>query len=345
MRKYAPRYFLVNGKAYPDTDPIATTAGSTVLLRYVNAGTPVPLDGRARRAPERGRARRQPADATRGTYVAETFGPGQTADALVTPAASTADRSSSSTTAACCCTTATRPAIGGMLTLLDVAGTGGGRRRRAGDQCRELRRHRRSPRRQRRRHGRRRPSRRPSTSSTPWRAGTGTAMTAVDGTFDSATENVVSAGALACRCSTSCTSRGQDALGNWGPFSSVLVSGGDAGGPTTSRPTLTPDATNEHRGRHRHATGDDTAPGGSNIAAAEYFDRRAARRHRSPMTVNAARPSPASTAPSRPATVNALPEGTPRRLDPQPGRAAATGVSSSPSSCRSTRPVPTHLAA
>ena len=38
MRKYKPRYFLVNGKAYPDTASIATSAGNSVLLRYLNAG-------------------------------------------------------------------------------------------------------------------------------------------------------------------------------------------------------------------------------------------------------------------------------------------------------------------
>jgi FtsP/CotA-like multicopper oxidase with cupredoxin domain len=35
---FAPKYWLINGKAYPQTDPIATDVGHTVLLRYVNAG-------------------------------------------------------------------------------------------------------------------------------------------------------------------------------------------------------------------------------------------------------------------------------------------------------------------
>lgn len=38
MRNYKPKFRLINGKAYPQTDVIATAAGSTVLLRYVNAG-------------------------------------------------------------------------------------------------------------------------------------------------------------------------------------------------------------------------------------------------------------------------------------------------------------------
>ena len=38
MRDYAPKFFLINGKAYPDTDEIASAAGNKVLLRFVNAG-------------------------------------------------------------------------------------------------------------------------------------------------------------------------------------------------------------------------------------------------------------------------------------------------------------------
>ena len=36
---YAPRYWLINGEAYPDTDPILAAADDRVLLRYVNAGS------------------------------------------------------------------------------------------------------------------------------------------------------------------------------------------------------------------------------------------------------------------------------------------------------------------
>lgn len=35
---YAPKYFLINGKAYPDTANIGAAAGNKVLFRYVNAG-------------------------------------------------------------------------------------------------------------------------------------------------------------------------------------------------------------------------------------------------------------------------------------------------------------------
>ena len=38
MYDYLATYWLINGKAYPDTAPITATAGQRVLLRYVNAG-------------------------------------------------------------------------------------------------------------------------------------------------------------------------------------------------------------------------------------------------------------------------------------------------------------------
>ncbi|MCU1657511.1 MAG: Multicopper oxidase [Pseudonocardiales bacterium] len=38
MHSYHASYWLINGKAYPDTAGIVATAGQRVLLRYVNAG-------------------------------------------------------------------------------------------------------------------------------------------------------------------------------------------------------------------------------------------------------------------------------------------------------------------
>ena len=87
MRKYAPRYFLVNGKAYPDTASIFVAAGDIVLLRYVNAG----LQSHAMSS--LGVA--QKVIATDGSpfayphsMVAETIATGQTLDTLVTIPAS-----------------------------------------------------------------------------------------------------------------------------------------------------------------------------------------------------------------------------------------------------------------
>ncbi len=38
MGEYKPRYWLINGQAYPNTGLIDVASGSTVLVRYVNAG-------------------------------------------------------------------------------------------------------------------------------------------------------------------------------------------------------------------------------------------------------------------------------------------------------------------
>jgi len=38
MYNYHATYWLINGKSYPDTAPLTAAEGSTVLLRYVNAG-------------------------------------------------------------------------------------------------------------------------------------------------------------------------------------------------------------------------------------------------------------------------------------------------------------------
>ncbi len=37
MQNFKGRYWLINGEAFPDTDPITTAPGNTVLLRYLNA--------------------------------------------------------------------------------------------------------------------------------------------------------------------------------------------------------------------------------------------------------------------------------------------------------------------
>ncbi|MFT3894359.1 MAG: multicopper oxidase domain-containing protein [Anaerolineales bacterium] len=89
MRLYSPKYYLINGKTYPDTASISVTAGDTVLLRYVNAGmqahamstlglsqTIIAQDG-------------SPYDFSH-TVTSETIATGQTLDTLVTiPAAGT----------------------------------------------------------------------------------------------------------------------------------------------------------------------------------------------------------------------------------------------------------------
>ena len=66
------------------------------------------------------------------------------------------------------------------------------------------------------------------------------------GTFGSVSVNVTATGVTVPSGQHILYVRGQDSSGNWGVFSSVLVNGGDAGGPTTKSPTLTPSSTNGH---------------------------------------------------------------------------------------------------
>jgi FtsP/CotA-like multicopper oxidase with cupredoxin domain len=87
MRDFVPQYRLINGKAYPQTADIPTAAGNSVLLRYVNAGIQqhtmgilgmgqelIARDANLRPYPQR--------------ELAESIGPGRTADAIVTVPAS-----------------------------------------------------------------------------------------------------------------------------------------------------------------------------------------------------------------------------------------------------------------
>ena len=124
MRAFAARYTLLNGKAHPDTDPIATSGGRKVLLRYVNAGvqyhsmgvlgagqTFVALDG-------------NPLTDARH-YSAETIGPGQTADAVVvTPGADQSAQSLAVYDASMLLHNSDRGGSGGMYTSIDAAPDG-----------------------------------------------------------------------------------------------------------------------------------------------------------------------------------------------------------------------------
>lgn len=81
---YHATYFLINGKAYPDTDPIAATSGDRVLLRYVNAGLShytMTLLGKHQRVIAKDGF---PTGATAYDAVAETIPAGSTLDAIAT---------------------------------------------------------------------------------------------------------------------------------------------------------------------------------------------------------------------------------------------------------------------
>jgi Multicopper oxidase len=79
LRNFHPTYRLINGKSYPQTDPVATGPGRKVLLRYVNAGVTDHAMGvaGARQIPVGVDARPNP-DAF--PLFADTLAPGQTED-------------------------------------------------------------------------------------------------------------------------------------------------------------------------------------------------------------------------------------------------------------------------
>jgi FtsP/CotA-like multicopper oxidase with cupredoxin domain len=309
MRKYAPRYSLINGKAYPNTDPIpATAAGNKVLLRYVNAGSlyhslaslgteqkVIALDG-------------SPLKYSRH-YVAETFGPGQTADAIVTTPAATASLNRLPIyDGSLLLHNSNAAGAGGMLTFVTVPASGVVGPDTSG----------------------------PATSAVAFAAGTlsatvndtttgGSSVAGAEYFIDTVTGTGLpmtgsGAGSVNVTATVSIPSgqhivyvRGQDSAGNWGVFSSVLVTGGDATGPTTKSPSLTPGLTNGAGAAviAVHATGDDTATGGSNIIGAEYFiDAVGPNGSGLVLAVNAAAPTASLDATIAAATVNALAEGT-----------------------------------
>jgi len=83
MHSYRATYWLINGKAYPDTAPITASAGDRVLLRYLNAGfdnTTMVLLGMHERVVARdARLLNNPFDAN-----AETIPAGATEDTIAT---------------------------------------------------------------------------------------------------------------------------------------------------------------------------------------------------------------------------------------------------------------------
>lgn len=288
LRAYAPKYFMINGKAYPETAPIPTAAGNSVLLRLINAGV------NAHSASLLGlRKTVLSTDGSPFTYshraVAETLAPGQTADVLVgVPANAPAgaryafydanlllhnNNQSSGTTVD----------FGGMLTFLVIPdGTGGGDTSGPVTGSVAL-----SP--------------NPTGGGNPVSVsagvddvttgggtitaaeffidatganGSGMPMAAQDGAFDEVAEAVNGAldtATLAGLASGSHTIyvHGQDAAGNWGAFNFATLNL-DKTGPATTGVTLTPKVSNGSMAIALKATGNDSTTGGANIVAAEY---------------------------------------------------------------------------
>ncbi|MGC9468009.1 MAG: multicopper oxidase domain-containing protein [Anaerolineae bacterium] len=286
MRDYAPKYFLINGKAYPQTDEILSMAGNTILLRIVNAGIVqhslgvlgmhqkvIAVDGSPLSYPYE--------------VASATVGSGQTSDRLVTvpaEAGTVGDTRYALYDTSMLLHNNGAAGFGGMLTFItvtdgvptdDIAGpttsamalapnpadgsvdvslsatvsdaaTGG-----ANIQAAEY------------------------FTNTAGVPGTGIQLVAADGAFDSPTEDVsvaISTASLANWPSGDHTIyvHGQDALGNWGAFNfSVLHL--DKLGPATSDVSLAPNPSDGSAEVLITATGDDSATGNSDIAAAEYF--------------------------------------------------------------------------
>ncbi|MCJ7710826.1 MAG: hypothetical protein MUQ32_08335, partial [Chloroflexi bacterium] len=277
LRAYAPRYFLVNGQAYSSTAPsITTTSGNRLLLRYANAGIQHHSIGVL--------GLHQAVLATDGselsyprTMVAETLAPGSSTDVLITMPATTETSTKYAVYDAAMTfnnSNSTAAGLGGMLALIDASGTAGG------------------------------DTVGPITSGVTLDLGTGALAasvsdvatgnanvaaaeyfidatgatgtgTAMSGTFGSPTVAVsatIPPAILAGLTSGSHTVfvRGQDSLGNWGVFSSTILSI-DTTGPTTSALVLNPNPSNGSVSVALSGTASDVATGGGNVVAAEYF--------------------------------------------------------------------------
>ena len=87
LRDYAPKYYLINGKPYPNSAPIPAIAGDDVLLRFANAGL-LPHAMGVLGTQQRVLSSDGNALPFEESAVAKTIAPGETVDAIVSiPAA------------------------------------------------------------------------------------------------------------------------------------------------------------------------------------------------------------------------------------------------------------------
>lgn len=276
MRNFAPKYSLFNGKTYPST-PVLTSAapGDDIVLRYVNAGLSYHsmsvLGANQRIVADDGHALTHPY-----SVVAQTVGPGQTIDAVVSVSPDAADGTLLSVFDANLqlrnrgrrpATLTARPTAGGAVGFIQVDGTPA-----PGDTVGPL------------------ASNLSATATTlsatiddtstggsdvaaaqyfvdtPGAAGTGTPMTLTPG------PSPVSATATFTNLSPGTHTiyvRGQDSIENWGPPASIVVTS-DNQVPRVSGLSLTPNPSNGAVTVAVHATASDIGRGGSNIASASY---------------------------------------------------------------------------
>jgi FtsP/CotA-like multicopper oxidase with cupredoxin domain len=83
LRNFQPVYRLINGKAYPETDPVATASGHRVQLRYLNAGVTAHAMGTLGAEQSVLATDAHPAEVPR-FKVSDSIAPGSTEDTLVT---------------------------------------------------------------------------------------------------------------------------------------------------------------------------------------------------------------------------------------------------------------------
>lgn len=275
MRNYAPRYFLINGKAYPDTTPITSAAGNKVLLRYVNAG--VKHHSMAVLGLRQNFVAKDASllPALTLNVAAETLAPGQTGDAIViVPTATSASKFAVFDGSLSLHNNGADNAFGGMLTFV-TAGTGAAA---TGPTASALA-----------------LTPNPSDGSvsialnastksssstitaaeyfidTAGAAGTGLAMSGAFGSAIVPVNATLLAPQLAALPSGNHTIfvHGKDATNKWGAFSSAVLNL-DKAGPVSSGLTLTPNPSSGTVSVALSATGNDSTTGNSNIMAAQY---------------------------------------------------------------------------
>lgn len=273
MRSFAPSYFLINGKPYPATDPIASASGNKLLLRYVNAGVKhhsMAVLGLRQNFVAK--------DASllpmlSHNVVAETLAPGQTGDAIATLPTVSTESKFAVYDASLSLHNSDMPGMGGMLTFV-TAGSGSAATGPATSALALV------------------PS--PSNGSVPVvvsatigstsstvtaaeyfvdTTGANGAGTAMDGAFGTASElanATLSVAQLAALSPGNHTIyvHGQDASGQWGGFKAAVLNL-DKVGPASSAIVLTPNPSNG-TAVGLTATANDSATGNSNILAARY---------------------------------------------------------------------------
>jgi hypothetical protein len=307
MRDFSPQYRLINGKSYPDTDPIPidfsiVTGDHKLLLRYINAGIlhhSIGLLGLSQTLVAN--------DGSPLTYphgvVAETIPPGATLDALTTVRAPVAPATAAARyalyDASLLLHNSNAPGIGGILTF--IGGPAGASDKGPATTGVTL-----SP--------------NPTNGAVP--VGLGATITADSGLTVSAAEYFIdvigadgggiamlgsfgsNASSVSATLSTASLSalisgqhriyvHGQDNSSptpKWGPTNFGVLNL-DKTGPVTSGLTLTPNPSNGSVLVALHATGNDSTAGGSNVVAAEYFiGAVGANGTGTPMTINATAP-------------------------------------------------------